>query len=131
MKKIGVLNDRLSGVIARMGHMDLLTICDAGLPIPNAVERIDLAVVPGVPSFLQVLRAVIMELQVQKIFLAVEIKDSNLEIEKAILALFPNVDVEYIPHQAFKRETANSCAIIRTGECTPYANIILESGVFF
>ena len=131
MKKIGILNTRLSEVIASMGHMDLLTICDAGLPIPEGVNRIDLSVVPGIPKFLDVLEAVESELEIQKIYLAEEIKEKNPAIEQGILAQFPDLVVVYIPHEEFKRESQKSRAIIRTGECSPYANVILESGVTF
>jgi D-ribose pyranase len=131
MKKIGILNDRLSKVIASMGHMDFLTVCDAGLPIPEGVNRIDLSVVPGIPTFLNVLEAVKTELEVQKIYLAEEIKEKNPAIEQEILELFPNLVVVYIPHEEFKHKSQKSRAIIRTGECSPYANIILESGVTF
>jgi len=131
MKKIGILNDHLSKVIASMGHMDFLTVCDAGLPIPECCNRIDLSLVPGIPGFLDVLKAITTELEVQKIYLAEEIKEHNPSIEKSVLSLFPDFVVEYIPHEKFKSESRRSRAIIRTGECTPYANIILESGVIF
>lgn len=131
MKKTGILNDRLSRVIASMGHMDLLTVCDAGLPIPESVNRIDLSVVPGIPKFLEVVEAVKTELEIQKIYLAEEIKEKNPAIEQEILAQFPNLVVEYIPHEEFKLKSQKSRAVIRTGECSPYANIILESGVTF
>jgi D-ribose pyranase len=36
-----------------------------------------------------------------------------------------------VPHQSFKAQTHSARAVIRTGEFTPYANIILEAGVVF
>jgi D-ribose pyranase len=67
MKKIGILNQPLSAVIAGLGHNDMLVIADAGLPIPPETERIDLALVPGVPGFLQTVEAVLLEMQVEKV----------------------------------------------------------------
>jgi D-ribose pyranase len=52
MKKIGTLNQPLSTVIAGLGHMDILVIADAGLPIPSDTQRIDLALKRGIPGFI-------------------------------------------------------------------------------
>lgn len=42
MKKSVLINSEISSIISKMGHTDMLTICDSGLPIPKNVERIDL-----------------------------------------------------------------------------------------
>ncbi len=131
MKKKGILNQPISSVISGMGHLDRLTICDAGLPIPSSVQRIDLAVVPGIPNFRQVLTALANEMEIEGIILAEEIKEMNPEMNAFLLDLFHDVDVEYKPHPEFKNLTGTCRAVIRTGECTPYANIILVSGVIF
>ena len=131
MKKSGVLNDQISFVIASMGHMDMLTIGDAGLPVPLNVDKIDLALVPGIPTFLDVVRAVANDLEVQEIVLAEEIKEHNPEIEAALKELFKGIQIIYMPHSELKVLSAGSRAAIRTGECTPYANVILVSGVTF
>ena len=52
MRKTSLLNSNLSSVISKMGHTDMLAIGDCGLPIPNETERIDLALVAGIPTFL-------------------------------------------------------------------------------
>jgi D-ribose pyranase len=131
VKKNGVLNKEISQLIASMGHVDKLTICDAGLPIPDYIWRIDLAVTPGLPGFEAVTKAVASELQVQQIILAEELRDKNPELTRAIKDIFKDSDVVYVPHEEFKRLSTESRAIIRTGECTPFANVILVSGVTF
>jgi D-ribose pyranase len=131
MKLGGVLNHRLSMVIAEMGHTDGLTIADAGLPVPLAVERIDVAVSPGVPSFAQVLEAVASELEVEEIMIAKEAFDRNPDLLRTIERYFPNVPVSAVTHEDFKALTRDTRAVVRTGECTPYANCILRSGVIF
>ena len=131
MKLSGVLNHRLSMVIAEMGHTDGLTVADAGLPVPLELERIDLAVSPGVPSFAQVLAAISTELRVEEIVIAREAIDLNPEAIRAIEACFPGVPVEAVSHEEFKALTRETRAVARTGECTPYANAILRSGVIF
>jgi D-ribose pyranase len=39
--------------------------------------------------------------------------------------------VTAIPHEEFKARTAAARAVVRTGEFTPYANVILIAGVTF
>jgi D-ribose pyranase len=131
MKKTGVLNHRLSAVIATMGHTGSLVVADAGLPIPPNVERIDLAVIPGLPPMLDVARAIATELQVERLFIATELRDRNPTLLAAISAIFPGMPIDHVPHDEFKRRTASARAVVRTGECTPYANVILVSGVTF
>jgi D-ribose pyranase len=131
MKKTGLLNQPLSAVIAGMGHTDSLVIADAGLPIPAFVERIDLAVADGIPGFMQVLRATLGELQVEHAVLADEIKDRSPALYAQILEALGAIPVSYVPHEDFKALTGEAAAVVRTGEFTPYANIILFSGVVF
>ena len=131
MKKTTLFNSALSGVISRMGHMDTLTIGDAGLPIPEGPERIDLALVKGIPTFLDVLKATLSELEVQRVTIAAQMKDKNAELYETMKKLFAGVEIVEVPHAEFKQLTATSKAVVRTGECRPYANIILESGVIF
>lgn len=132
MKKGELLNSRISAVISEMGHTDTLVIADAGLPIPDSAERIDLAVRAGLPDFTSVLQTVLKELQVEKYTLAEEIQVKNPDIlAKTMMELGSGLKPEYVPHEQFKELTKKAKAIIRTGECTPYANIILHSGVVF
>ena len=70
MKKRGLLQHALAGTIASMGHTDLLVVADAGLPVPPGVACIDLAVRCGLPSMLDVTRAVADELQVEEAIIA-------------------------------------------------------------
>lgn len=131
MKKQGVLNHRLSEVIARMGHTDTLVIADAGLPIPATTERIDLAVRAGLPPMLDVAQAVAGELQVERVVVAEELVERDHELARAIASLFPGATVESVPHERFKEQTRAAVAVVRTGECTPYANVLLVAGVTF
>ena len=131
MKKTKVINSDISRVIAQMGHFDKLSIGDAGMPVPKATEKIDLAVDKGIPSFMDVLNNVLEELEVQKVYLAEEIKENNPQILAQITDCLPDTPVEFIPHSDMKAELNNCHAFIRTGEMTPYANILLESNVVF
>ncbi|MBT2830924.1 D-ribose pyranase [Staphylococcus coagulans] len=134
MKKSTMLNSHVSQAIATMGHFDLLTVNDAGMPIPNDERRIDLAVTKGLPSFIDVLAAVLDELKIQKIYLAEEIKTHNAAQLKQIKALVnQDVEIAFIPHSEMKAYLSHPLnkGNIRTGEITPFSNIILESNVTF
>ena len=139
MKRGVLLNAPLSALVAQMGHTDEITVCDAGLPIPTGPERIDLALMAGTPSLETVLTALFTDLVVEKVIMASEIKlispDAHqalvAQIEAHALAQGKPIAVEYCLHEAFKARSHQSKAIVRSGEVTPYANIILCAGVAF
>lgn len=139
MKKQGILNAELSAAIARLGHTDGLVICDAGLPIPAGPMRIDVSLLPGVPSFLDVLRTTLTEMRVERALIATEFSVANPKLHHSTLGLLHEfsvtqqqpITIEQCPHEEFKRRTTQTRAIVRSGECTPYANVILYSGVAF
>lgn len=133
MKRHGILNSDISRVLSYMGHADCICIGDCGLPIPDETERIDLAVKFGVPTFMDVLKEVGNDMKIEKIVLAEEIKEYNPQILAEIKEYFAGqeVEVEYVSHVGLKQMTKECKAVIRTGETTPYANIILQSGCIF
>lgn len=133
MKRQGILNSEISRVLSYMGHTDRIAIGDCGLPIPDVVERIDLALKYGVPSFMDVLRVVADDMKVEKIILAEEIKKRNPKVLQEIEELFngQTIDIEFVAHEDLKELTRDCKAAIRSGEITPYANIILQSGCIF
>ena len=133
MKRQGILNSEISRVLSYMGHTDCICIGDCGLPIPDETERIDLALEFGVPTFMKTLEVVAGDMKIEKIVLAEEIKTQNPTVLAAVEALFAgqDVEVEFVSHAQLKQQTKDCKAVIRTGETTPYANIILQSGCIF
>lgn len=133
MKKQGILNSDISRVLSYLGHTDTIAIGDCGLPIPDETERIDLALAFGIPTFMQTLEIVAKDMKIEKIILAEEIKVNNPEVLKAVEALFggEQVEIEFVSHTVLKECTKQCKAVIRTGETTPYANIILQAGCIF
>jgi D-ribose pyranase len=131
MKKTTLLQSDLSYIIATLGHLDTLVIADAGLPIPAETVRIDLALTQGVPGAAQTLKIVLDEMKVEKVILAEEVKDRNPKFLADVQDLLPEVPVEFLTHSEFKTRTADARAVVRTGEFSPYANVILVSGVVF
>jgi len=131
MKKIGILNQPISSVIAGLGHTDTLVIADAGLPIPPETQRIDLALTEGIPTFLDTVRAVLTEMHVEQAIVAEEMLDASPQVYKALKELLGDVPIETVTHLVFKERTRSARAVVRTGEFTPYANAILTAGVVF
>ena len=132
MKKNGILNSEISKCLSDLGHTDYITISDCGLPIPKDAKRIDLALKFGVPSFLETLEEIYKDMKVEKIILAKEIKSENKSILEGIFNILGNeIEVEFVSHSKFKELTKDSKAVIRTGEASPFANIILVSNCIF
>ena len=131
MKKSRLINQPISAVVAGLGHTDTIVVADAGLPIPATAERIDLALMKGVPTFLQILEAVLSEMQVEQVIVASELATASPETLQEIRRLLPHAQTESVPHESFKQLTGAAKAVIRSGEFTPYANVILVSGVTF
>lgn len=129
MKKFGIINPALSETIASLGHTDGLMVCDAGLPIPDGPKRIDLTVIRGVPSFEQVLSAVVPEIEIERAVMAKEAIGENPGVVELVRRLLPDVEVEFVAHEELKALSRASKAIVRTAEFSPFANVILYSGV--
>ena len=128
MKKGKLINQQISNLIAGLGHTDEIVIADAGLPIPKETQRIDLALTRGIPSFEDTLRTILEEMCVEKAYVSKEILEYSPQVLELIQDSLGDVPVLQIPHPDFKERTGRSRAVIRTGEFTPYANVILVSG---
>jgi D-ribose pyranase len=139
MKQTDLINSEISYLIAKLGHGDSLVIADSGLPIPDQVKRIDLALKKGVPGFMDVLATVLTEQRVEEIIIARETEVVSPLLYQEILAKLAEVErvgaikikIVTVSHEELKKATENAKAILRTREFTPYANIILKSGVVF
>lgn len=130
MKKYGILHRELAALIASLGHGDALVVADSGLPVPPEVPCIDLAVCQGVPPFLPVLRAILFEMVVERAVVAQELHNNQNLLQEIASGVSP-VQLQAVPHEQFKALTREARGVIRTGEWTPYANVILYAGVAF
>ncbi|MDQ0150399.1 D-ribose pyranase [Eubacterium multiforme] len=131
MRKTKLLNSEIGTVISKMGHTDSLAIGDCGLPIPKDVQRIDLALIKNLPTFLDTLKAVLLELEIEEVIIAEETEKISTKLFEEIKKEIGDVKITFLSHEGLKEELKNCKAVIRTGEQTPYANIILKSGVVF
>lgn len=127
MKRSGILHPELNEALSRLGHTDTFVVGDVGLPVPPQVRRIDLAVVLGVPSFVDVLDAILAEVEVEGAVIATEAEGrpaGQLLSERFAQA-------ERVPHEGLKQLSGAARFVVRTGEASPYANVVLRCGVPF
>lgn len=131
MKKHGTLNSHISKILADLGHTDTIVIADVGLPIPADVPKIDLALTLGVPSFQDVVDLLVEDMVIEKVTVASELATDNQETSQYLKDRFKEIPIEECSHEQFKLLTQKAKVIIRTGEAKPYANCILQAGVYF
>lgn len=124
-----MINSHITKILTDLGHTDTIVIADAGLPVPSDVPKIDLSLKLGVPSFEDVVVAVLEDMATERIVIASEMKDRNQKAYE--LMEKQNILVEEVSHEQLKMLTSKSKVVIRTGEATPYANCILQAGVIF
>ena len=67
---------------------------------------------------------------VEKAVVAHEMVDISPAVYDLVVQSLAGIEVAKLPHVDFKERTKVARAVIRTGEFTPYANIILISGVW-
>lgn len=131
MKKNGILNAQLIGYIAALGHKDTFMVGDAGMPIPKGVPVVDLVLCGGVPTFKQTMDAILAETEIEAYTIAEEIDEKNPELLSYIHEKLSGAEEEKISHADLKKMSAECRFAVRTGEFTPYPNIILRAGVAF
>ena len=127
MERSGILNAPLAGRLARLGHTDLVVVADAGLPVPADVPVVDLAVVLGLPRFTDVLDALLAEIVVEHAWVSAPADDGPAGWVDARLAA-PAVR---LPHEELKAMVGTARLVVRTGEDTASANVVLRCGVPF
>ena len=126
MKKSGILRPELLEAIGSLGHLDEFLVCDAGYPIPDEVLRIDLGYRPGMPPFLDVLEAIAAEIVIEGAVVAAEASD---EMTASIARIVG--EVQQLSHAKLKERAFRARFAVRTGEFTPYANVLVVCGVPF
>ncbi len=128
MKRGGILNPAICHLLARSGHTDYFTICDAGFPVPPEPERIDLTLVAGQPTVIDVLTAVRDEFSIDRVLITTEMEEVSPGLVKQLQDLLGTTPLETVSHLELKQLGHEGRATIRTGDTTPYANIIVVSG---
>jgi D-ribose pyranase len=133
MKRSGILHPGICELLAATGHTDYITICDRGFPVPDGPRRIDLALVDGIPTVLDVLRAVAAEWAIDRVIIAQEMEEASPQHVKGIRGVLDDLDMrdvllEVVPHLELKHLSRSAKGTIRTGDATLWGNIIIVSG---
>ena len=128
MLKSGILNPDLASLIARVRHTNTLVIADRGFPFWPETETVDISLVDGIPTVLDVLRALRPNFIIGRAWMADEFRRGNTEeVQRQFVTVMNGVSVEYEPHDEFKNRVYDAIGIIRTGDTIQYANMIIES----
>ena len=128
MLKTGILNPQLLDLLARIRHTNTLVIADRGFPYWPQIETVDLSLVDDVPTVLQALAAIRGNFVIGKAWMAKEFLRANSKKTQIQFAFaLKGVPTKFEPHVDFKKRIPHAIGLIRTGDTTPYANLILES----
>ena len=128
MIKTGILNPQINSLLSRVRHTNTLVVADRGFPNWPMVETVDISLVDDVPTVLAVLAAVRLNFQIGKVWMAREFQERNsTTVRSAFTAALNGIEVSHEPHVEFKKRVPHAIGLIRTGDTTQYANVILES----
>jgi D-ribose pyranase len=128
MLKSGILNPSINSLLSRVRHTNTLVIADRGFPFWPQIETVDISLVDGIPSVLDVLNAIRKNFVVGKTWMAEEFLANNPKaVTDQFAAALEGVTLVYEPHIDFKRRVPLSVGLIRTGDAIQYANMVLES----
>jgi D-ribose pyranase len=129
MLKNGILNPQINHLLARVRHTNLLVIADRGFPYWPMIETVDISLVDGIPTVLQVLNAIRPNFDICEIFMANEFKLENTpQVQKQFAEIMSGIPVTFEAHIEMKKRVPNAIGLIRTGDTTQYANLVLMSG---
>ena len=128
MIKNGILNPAIASLVRRVRHTNTIVIADRGFPCFPGVETVDISLVDGVPTVLNVLMPLLAEFQIGAAWMAEEFRRENNEETVGSFAMVLNpVPINFEPHAEFKRRVPSAIGLVRTGDTTQYGNVILES----
>lgn len=129
MLKTGILNPEINSLLSRVRHTNMLVISDRGFPYWPQIQTVDISLVDGIPTVLQVIEALKPNFVIGQAYMAEEFKGAN---DAATVARFQQalagVPLSFEPHVDFKKRVPLAIGLIRTADTAPYANTILVSG---
>jgi D-ribose pyranase len=128
MLKTGILNPHINSLLSRVRHTNTLVIADRGFPFWPQIETVDLSLVDGIPTVLEVLKAIRSNFVIGKAWMAEEfLKNNDPTTCAAFREALAGITLTHEPHVDFKQRVPSAIGLIRTGETVQYANMVLES----
>ncbi|MDR3572326.1 MAG: D-ribose pyranase [Anaerolineaceae bacterium] len=130
MIRSGILNPALNSLLARVRHTNMLVIADRGFPYWPMIETVDLSLVDDVPTVLQVLNAIRQNFDICQIYMAEEFKAGNTAaLQERFAQSTAGLPLQFEPHGTLKQRVPHAIGLVRTGDTTQYANMVLVSGL--
>jgi len=128
MLNTGILNPHVLDLIARIRHTNTLVISDWAFPFWPEIETVDISLTHGIPTVLDVLDLLTPVFKIGHIWQAEEfVATTTPEAVAGFAKSFGEIPLTREPHLDFKKRVPHAIGLIRTGDPTPYGNIILES----
>jgi D-ribose pyranase len=128
MLKNGILNPAINSLLSRVRHTNTLVIADRGFPFWPEIETVDIALVDDLPAVLDVVRAIRPNFTIGRAWMAQEFLHHNRPAVRAAFAkALGGIPTDFEPHIEFKKRVPRAIGLIRTGDTTQYANLIIES----
>jgi D-ribose pyranase len=129
MLRTGILNPDINSLLARVRHTNLLVIADRGFPFWPMIETVDISLVDGIPTVLQVLNAIRPNFVIAEIHMAKEFTEVNTtDVQQQFGTAASGVPLIFEPHVDLKKRVPQAIGLIRTADTIQYANMILISG---
>lgn len=128
MIETGILNPAIASLLRRVRHTNTLVVADRGFPYWPMMETVDISLVDDVPTVSQVVEALLANYRIGAAWMAEEFRRENAApVVDAFSDLLGSVSIAFEPHVEFKKRVPGAVGLIRTGDTTQYANVILES----
>ena len=128
MLNSGILNSHLLSLLAKVRHTNTIAIVDCGFPNWPGVEVVDISLTRGIPTVLEAFDLIRPVFTVGKIWQAEEFLQCNSEeTVNRFAESLKGLSFSREPHAEFKGRVPGVIGLIRTGDPTPYANLIFES----
>lgn len=128
MLQTGILNPHVLDLLARIRHTNTLVISDWAFPYWPEIETVDISLTHGIPTVLDVLDLLTPVFKIGRIWQAEEFVATNsAETIERFAKSFGKIPLTREAHIDFKKRVPHAIGLIRTGDATPYGNIILES----
>lgn len=125
----GILNPHINHLLARVRHTNTLLIADRGFTFYPELETIDISLVDGIPTVLQVLEAIKPTFDISQIYMAEEfLLENDQSVQDAFKKAFGKIPVTFEGYYTMKNRVPGAIGVIRTADTIQYANMLLVSG---
>ncbi len=128
MRPNRILHPGLAKALAECGHTDIILVTDAGFPIPEDANRIDLGYYAGQADVLDLLRMLREEIFIEEVAFATEVKTHHPHLYHNVQEIFTGSGAVFkgTTHEDLVEKIAPQAkVIIRSGSLNAWANFAL------